>query len=183
MTVYNKKGKPYTLEGVYCHHCMESSSSEEEGDTPISSITQKPKKEEVEEPIVESSSTTTATMDSLNEDFLNKPLLEESTVSSQNDILTDKDSVRISTGTILKSLLWLNRKLAFCEWKKLVSPILLLFIMVVVVWIISLISPTITKCPDGSYERYKGYCIDNNNPPSWDYRLDYPYFAGNDLFV
>lgn len=178
MTIYNKKGKPYTLEGVYCHHCIESSSSEEEGDTPISSITQKPKEEEVEEPVIEST-----TMDSLNEDFLNKPLLEESTVSSQKDVLTDKDSIRVSTGTILKSLLWLNRKLAFCEWKKLVSPILLLLIMVVVVWIISLLSPSITKCPDGSYERYTSLCIDNNNPPSWDHRLDYPYFAGINLVI
>lgn len=54
MTVYSKKGKPYELDGVYCRHCFETSSSEEETAEPIP-VPEEAKTEEVKESPVKDS--------------------------------------------------------------------------------------------------------------------------------
>lgn len=165
MTIYNKKGKPYTLEGVYCRHCLESASSSEENDTPVRPITTKP----VEDDQTETSQAEVFLDDT--KDSIHQPLLEET-----RDVLANKQVERVSWFTTIKSLFWLHYKLVFCDWKRLILPIILSFVLLLAVRIAVLLSVPYVKCEDGSYVNFAPQCIDNNNPPTWTPSFDAYFF-------
>lgn len=212
MTIFNKRGKPYTLEGVYCRHCIEASSGEE-NEEPISSITTKPVEVHdnqvngffkvavsddsfnVEETqasgvsVIGTSTTTNTPESSTNgtssSDTQTPSIPKNGPASSANTqtpesskpLLTNKTDSTVSSYTIFKSLLWVHNKLVFCDWKRLIFPVVLVVIFIGVVKIASLLTRPPYHCADGSYAEDEYACIDNNDPPGWKPSYDFEYFT------
>lgn len=79
----------------------------------------------------------------------------------------------------MKSLIWLHLRLVFCDFKRIILPILLVVGSIIAVWVASLLTVHVQDCPDGSYFAYPISCVDNNNPPVWYLKSDATYFEGS----
>lgn len=113
------------------------------------------------------------------ESSLTRPLIEESSPEESTNVLTDKTYLGTSCFTVMKSLIWLHLKLVFCDFKRIILPILLVVGSIIAVWVASLLTVHIQDCPDGSYFAYPISCVDNNNPPVWYLESDATYFEGS----
>lgn len=113
------------------------------------------------------------------ESSLTRPLIEESSPEESTNVLTNKTYLGTSCFTVMKSLIWLHLKLVFCDFKRIILPILLVVGSIIAVWVASLLTVHIQDCPDGSYFAYPISCVDNNNPPVWYLESDATYFEGS----
>lgn len=156
---------------MYCRHCIESSSSEEEteNETPIRPLTTKP----IELDAIPDDAFT----QSIEEDSIHQPLLE--TQKESSDILDNKAELKVSTFTVIKSLLWLHNKLTFNTWKRFILPVVLGLLLLLVIRIVSLLQLPAYQCEDGSYAPLAMYCIDNDNPPKWNPSFDAYFFESS----
>lgn len=113
------------------------------------------------------------------ESSLTRPLIEESSPEESTNVLTNKTYLGTSCFTVMKSLIWLHLKLVFCDFKRIILPILLVVGSIIAVWVASLLTVHVQDCPDGSYFAYPISCVDNNNPPVWYLESDATYFEGS----
>lgn len=115
----------------------------------------------------------------ISESSLTKPLIEESSTEENKNVLTNKTNLGTSCFTVMKSLIWLHMKLTFCDFKRIILPILLVAGSIIAVWIASIMTPPIQDCSDGSYFSYPITCVDNNKPPVWYLDSDATYFKSS----
>ena len=141
VTMYNKKGKAYTVEGVYCKHCLEESSSESEGEQSL--ITPPEVKEEVTEPLDTSSPAT-----------LTQPLLEASHQSESMDTppvvpLDVKSVEKTNACSVIGSLTSLNTLVMLKDWKMYIVLAVVLVLWAFVVILTAKLTVGSLRCPDG----------------------------------
>ena len=113
------------------------------------------------------------------ESSLTRPLIEESSPEESTNVLTDKTYLGTSCFTVMKSLIWLHLRLVFCDFKRIILPILLVVGSIIAVWVASLLAVHVQDCPDGSYVANSISCVDNKNPPVWYLESDATYFEGS----
>ena len=66
--------------------------------------------------------------------------LRVSTEENKN-VLTNKTNLGTSCFTVMKSLIWLHMKLTFCDFKRIILPILLVAGSIIAVWVASIMTP------------------------------------------
>ena len=145
VTMYNKKGKAYTVEGVYCKHCLEESSSESEGEQ---LLTVPPEvKEEVKEATEEVTDTSSPAT-------LTQPLL---TVSHQSESMNTepvvpldvKSAEKTSACSVITSLTSLNTLVMLKDWKMYIILGVVLVLWAFVIILTAKLTVTSLLCPDG----------------------------------
>lgn len=151
VTLYTKKGKAQVVEGVFCKHCLESSSSssDSEGEESMTVLTKKPEDKESELSVEELHE-----MEKL-ETKSTEPLLEQQVkeipLEQTKTPLDLTETERISRWNIIWTLNWLNTKLMLKDWKRFILPAACLLIWILCLIINSKFSFPIEKCPDGRY--------------------------------
>ena len=149
MTLYTKKGKPQVVEGVFCKHCLESSSSssDSDGEQSITILTKKPEDKVSESNMMELQETEKLDTRSTS------PLLDQSVSEVQSEPskppLDLTETERVSKWNIIWTLNWLNAKLMLKDWKRFILPAVFLFIWIAILVILSKVSPTQGICDDG----------------------------------
>ena len=149
MTLYTKKGKPQVVEGVFCKHCLESSSSSSDSDEEhnITTLTKKPEDKvnelDMSEPLKTEKLDTASTSP-----LLDQPVSEVQMEPTKTPLdLTETES--ISKWNIIWTLNWLNAKLMLKDWKRFILPAVFLFIWIAILVIISVTAPIQRICNDG----------------------------------
>ena len=149
MTLYTKKGKPQVVEGVFCKHCLESSSSSSDSDEEqnITTLTKKPEDKvnelDMSEPLKTEKLDTASTSP-----LLDQPVSEVQMEPTKTPLdLTETES--ISKWNIIWTLNWLNAKLMLKDWKRFFLPAVFLFIWIAILVIISVTAPIQRICNDG----------------------------------
>ena len=146
VTIYNKKGKAFETDGMYCKRCLEESSSSDGGDaqeltTPIHQATKQPEETEV----LPSSAL-------MSEDQLTTPLLEENGMEqSTTDQLNLENKEKTSSSSIIGALTWLNWKLMYKNWKLFVLPLVALVGWCLYIFLVGKFVLPAMICPDGRY--------------------------------
>lgn len=165
------------MEGVYCRHCIDESSSEDEADSIFVApavkekvaTTEKEKaatieKEEQAMPKtqmeVEMQPTTNVKSSQENASFASSPYENDNQPEQEMNINSN------SSPCVLGALMWLNTKLLLNDFKKYIIAVLALAIWIVLCIAYSTLSVQ-EKCADGSYS-LTWSCIDNDNPPYWN---------------
>ena len=143
MTLYTKK------EGVFCKHCLESSSSSSDSDEEqnITTLTKKPEDKvnelDMSEPLKTEKLDTASTSP-----LLDQPVSEVQMEPTKTPLdLTETES--ISKWNIIWTLNWLNAKLMLKDWKRFILPAVFLFIWIAILVIISVTAPIQRICNDG----------------------------------
>ena len=145
VTMYNKKGKAYTVEGVYCKHCLEESSSESEGEQ---LLTVPPEvKEEVKE-------ATEVVTDTSSPATLTQPLLTASHQSESMNTepvvpLDVKSAEKTSACSVITSLTSLNTLVMLKDWKMYIILGVVLVLWAFVIILTAKLTVTSLLCPDG----------------------------------
>ena len=149
VTLYTKKGKPQVVEGVFCKHCLESSSSSTDSDEEqnITTLTKKPEDKvnelDMSEPLKTEKLDTASTSP-----LLDQPVSEVQMEPTKTPLdLTETES--ISKWNIIWTLNWLNAKLMLKDWKRFILPAVFLFIWIAILVIISVTAPIQRICNDG----------------------------------
>ena len=143
VTMYNKKGKAYTVEGVYCKHCLEESSSESEGEQ---SLTTPPEVKEAEEATESPDTSSPAT--------LTQPLLE---TSHQSELMNTspvvpldvKSAEKTNACSVIGSLTSLNTLVMLKDWKMYIILGVVLVLWAFVVILTAKLTVARFQCPDG----------------------------------
>lgn len=146
VTMYNKKGKAYTVEGVYCKHCLEESSSESEGEQSLTTppqVTEEVKEEATEEATDTSSPTT-----------LTQPLLATVHQSESNNTppvvpLDVKTAEKTNACSVIASLTSLNTLVMLKDWKMYIVLGVVLVLWAFVVILTAKLTVMSLLCPDG----------------------------------
>ena len=145
VTMYNKKGKAYTVEGVYCKHCLEESSSESEGEQ---SLTVPPEvKEEVKDETEEATDTSSPTT-------LTQPLLTASHQSESMNAepvvpLDVRSAEKTSACSVITSLTSLNTLVMLKDWKMYIILGVVLVLWAFVIILTAKLTVMSLLCPDG----------------------------------
>ena len=124
VTMYNKKGKAYTVEGVYCKHCLEESSSESEGEQ---LLTVPP---EVKEEVKEATE-----------------VVKEATEPVVP--LDVKSAEKTSACSVITSLTSLNTLVMLKDWKMYIILGVVLVLWAFVIILTAKLTVTSLLCPDG----------------------------------
>ena len=137
------------VEGVFCKHCLESSSSSSDSDEEqnITTLTKKPE-DKVNEldmsELLKTEKLDTASTSPL----LDQPVSEVQMEPTKTPLdLTETES--ISKWNIIWTLNWLNAKLMLKDWKRFILPAVFLFIWIAILVIISVTAPIQRICNDG----------------------------------
>ena len=159
VTMYNKKGKAYTVEGVYCKHCLEESSSESEGEQ---LLTVPPEvKEEVKEAteVVKEATevvkeATEEVTDTSSPATLTQPLLTASHQSESMNTepvvpLDVKSAEKTSACSVITSLTSLNTLVMLKDWKMYIILGVVLVLWAFVIILTAKLTVTSLLCPDG----------------------------------
>lgn len=146
VTLYTKKGKPYVVEGVFCKHCLESSSSDSDGEQKLTVPTQDPEKMN-EHDLKENEKKP----DKSDKEYLSllDPLLTESQVPVSKTPLEVNETERVSGCNIILTLNWLNTKLMLKDWKRFILPAIALCLWACFLVMLSHFSFPIIRCSDG----------------------------------
>lgn len=137
------------VEGVFCKHCLESSSSSSDSDEEqnITTLTKKPEDKvnelDMSEPLKTEKLDTASTSP-----LLDQPVSEVQMEPTKTPLdLTETES--ISKWNIIWTLNWLNAKLMLKDWKRFILPAVFLFIWIAILVIISVTAPIQRICNDG----------------------------------
>ena len=172
MTLYNKQGKAFEIEGLYCKHCASPgntpNSSDNEQEAAMVVLTAQPtmdaevekeeKKEEKEEEKTEEKEV---------EKEKEKEVEDSTPETSVTDRCTQKGRIRhrpeelpvvneakaipqVQRGRVLSALLWLQSVLFFKEKKRNIFMLVLSAVVVALVFVVKFFTVNLyVRCPDG----------------------------------
>ena len=172
MTLYNKQGKAFEIEGLYCKHCASPgntpNSSDNEQEAAMAVLTAQPtmdaeveKKEEKEEKEEEK------TEEKEVEKEKEKEVEDSTPETSVTDKCTQKGRIRhraeelpvvneakaipqVQRGRVLSALLWLQSVLFFKEKKRNIFMLVLSAVVVALVFVVKFFTVNLyVRCPDG----------------------------------
>ena len=145
VTMYNKKGKAYTVEGVYCKHCLEESSSESEGEQ-LLTVPPEVKEEvkEATEEVTDTSSPATLTQPLLTASHQSESMNTEPVVP-----LDVKSAEKTSACSVITSLTSLNTLVMLKDWKMYIILGVVLVLWAFVIILTAKLTVTSLLCPDG----------------------------------
>ena len=164
MTLYNKQGKAFEIEGLYCKHCASPgstpNSSDNEQEAAMAVLTAQPtmdaeveKEEKTEEKEVEKEK--------------EKEVEDSTPETSVTDRCTQKGRIRhraeelpvvneakaipqVQRGRVLSALLWLQSVLFFKEKKRNIFMLVLSAVVVALVFVVKFFTVNLyVRCPDG----------------------------------
>lgn len=169
MTLYNKQGKAFEIEGLYCKHCASPgstpNSSDNEQEAAMAVLTAQPtmdaevekdekkKEEKTEEKEVEKEK--------------DKEVEDSTPETSVTDKCTQKGRIRhraeelpvvneakaipqVQRGRVLSALLWLQSVLFFKEKKRNIFMLVLSAVVVALVFVVKFFTVNLyVRCPDG----------------------------------
>lgn len=164
MTLYNKQGKAFEIEGLYCKHCASPgstpNSSDNEQEAAMAVLTAQPtmdaevekeekteeKKEEKEkEKEVEDSTPETSVTDRCTQKGRIRHRAEELPVVNEAKAIP-----QVQRGRVLSALLWLQSVLFFKEKKRNIFMLVLSAVVVALVFVVKFFTVNLyVRCPDG----------------------------------
>lgn len=173
MTLYNKQGKAFEIEGLYCKHCASPgstpNSSDNEQEAAMAVLTKQPAVDaEVEKEEVKKEEKEIEKTEEKKEVTEEKEQTEDSTPeTSVTDKCTQKGKVRhrveelpvvneakaipqVQRGKVLSALLWLQSVLFFKEKKRNIFMLVLSAVVVALVFVVKFFTVSLyVRCPDG----------------------------------
>lgn len=165
MTLYNKQGKAFEIDGLYCKHCASpgstpnSSDNEQEAamavltaqptmDAEVEKEEEKTEEKEVEkekEKEVEDSTPETSVTDKCTQKGRIRHRAEELPVVNEAKAIP-----QVQRGRVLSALLWLQSVLFFKEKKRNIFMLVLSAVVVALVFVVKFFTVNLyMRCPDG----------------------------------
>ena len=161
MTLYNKQGKAFEIEGLYCKHCASPgntpNSSDNEQEAAMAVLTAQPamdaevvktEEKEVEkekEKEVEDSTPETSVTDKCTQKGRIRHRAEELPVVNEAKAIP-----QVQRGRVLSALLWLQSVLFFKEKKRNIFMLVLSAVVVALVFVVKFFTVNLyVRCPDG----------------------------------
>lgn len=165
MTLYNKQGKAFEIDGLYCKHCASpgstpnSSDNEQEAamavltaqptmDAEVEKEEEKTEEKEVEkekEKEVEDSTPETSVTDKCTQKGRIRHRAEELPVVNEAKAIP-----QVQRGRVLSALLWLQSVLFFKEKKRNIFMLVLSAVVVALVFVVKFFTVNLyVRCPDG----------------------------------
>ena len=169
MTLYNKQGKAFEIEGLYCKHCASPgstpNSSDNEQEAAMAVLTAQPTMDaEVEK---EETKKEEKTEEKEVEKEKEKDVEDSTPETSVTDKCTQKGRIRhraeelpvvneakaipqVQRGRVLSALLWLQSVLFFKEKKRNIFMLVLSAVVVALVFVVKFFTVNLyVRCPDG----------------------------------
>ena len=169
MTLYNKQGKAFEIEGLYCKHCASPgstpNSSDNEQEAAMAVLTAQPTMDaEVEK---EETKKEEKTEEKEVEKEKEKEVEDSTPETSVTDKCTQKGRIRhraeelpvvneakaipqVQRGRVLSALLWLQSVLFFKEKKRNIFMLVLSAVVVALVFVVKFFTVNLyVRCPDG----------------------------------
>lgn len=169
MTLYNKQGKAFEIEGLYCKHCASPgstpNSSDNEQEAAMAVLTAQPTMDaEVEK---EEKKKEDKTEEKEVEKEKDKEVEDSTPETSVTDKCTQKGRIRhraeelpvvneakaipqVQRGRVLSALLWLQSVLFFKEKKRNIFMLVLSAVVVALVFVVKFFTVNLyVRCPDG----------------------------------
>ena len=169
MTLYNKQGKAFEIEGLYCKHCASPgstpNSSDNEQEAAMAVLTAQPTMDaEVEK---EEKKKEEKTEEKEVEKDKDKEVEDSTPETSVTDRCTQKGRIRhraeelpvvneakaipqVQRGRVLSALLWLQSVLFFKEKKRNIFMLVLSAVVVALVFVVKFFTVNLyVRCPDG----------------------------------
>ncbi len=169
MTLYNKQGKAFEIEGLYCKHCASPgstpNSSDNEQEAAMAVLTAQPTMDaEVEK---EEKKKEEKTEEKEVEKDKDKEVEDSTPETSVTDKCTQKGRIRhraeelpvvneakaipqVQRGRVLSALLWLQSVLFFKEKKRNIFMLVLSAVVVALVFVVKFFTVNLyVRCPDG----------------------------------
>ena len=167
--MYSKKGKPFVVDGVFCHHCIAESESESESESELDH--EEFRQEELTDsfnPLKQSVDLSETHEEFSLEKQQESPLKEELGTIEATPLskIEMKDIRPTSFCAFIMALNWMN----FTILRKSMLGIII-SILLMVIWFLLVIGQDFLglimyrSCPDGSYTLNS--CINNSAPMSW----------------
>ena len=173
MTLYNKQGKAFEIEGLYCKHCASPgstpNSSDNEQEAAMAVLTAQPTMDaevvKTEEKEVEKEEEKTEEKEVEKEK--EKEVEDSTPETSVTDRCTQKGRIRhraeelpvvneakaipqVQRGRVLSALLWLQSVLFFKEKKRNIFMLVLSAVVVALVFVVKFFTVNLyVRCPDG----------------------------------
>ena len=173
MTLYNKQGKAFEIEGLYCKHCASPgntpNSSDNEQEAAMAVLTAQPAMDaevvKTEEKEVEKEEEKTEEKEVEKEK--EKEVEDSTPETSVTDKCTQKGRIRhraeelpvvneakaipqVQRGRVLSALLWLQSVLFFKEKKRNIFMLVLSAVVVALVFVVKFFTVNLyVRCPDG----------------------------------
>ena len=173
MTLYNKQGKAFEIEGLYCKHCASPgstpNSSDNEQEAAMAVLTAQPTMDaevvKTEEKEVEKEEEKTEEKEVEKEK--EKEVEDSTPETSVTDKCTQKGRIRhraeelpvvneakaipqVQRGRVLSALLWLQSVLFFKEKKRNIFMLVLSAVVVALVFVVKFFTVNLyVRCPDG----------------------------------
>ena len=173
MTLYNKQGKAFEIEGLYCKHCASPgstpNSSDNEQEAAMAVLTAQPAMDaevvKTEEKEVEKEEEKTEEKEVEKEK--DKEVEDSTPETSVTDKCTQKGRIRhraeelpvvneakaipqVQRGRVLSALLWLQSVLFFKEKKRNIFMLVLSAVVVALVFVVKFFTVNLyVRCPDG----------------------------------
>ena len=173
MTLYNKQGKAFEIEGLYCKHCASPgstpNSSDNEQEAAMAVLTAQPTMDaevvKTEEKEVEKEEEKTEEKEVEKEK--EKEVEDSTPETSVTDRCTQKGRIRhraeelpvvneakaipqVQRGKVLSALLWLQSVLFFKEKKRNIFMLVLSAVVVALVFVVKFFTVNLyVRCPDG----------------------------------
>ena len=168
MTLYNKQGKAFEIEGLYCKHCASPgstpNSSDNEQEAAMAVLTAQPTMDaEVEKEEKKEEKTEEKEVEKEKE----KEVEDSTPETSVTDQCTQKGRIRhraeelpvvneakaipqVQRGRVLSALLWLQSVLFFKEKKRNIFMLVLSAVVVALVFVVKFFTVNLyVRCPDG----------------------------------
>lgn len=168
MTLYNKQGKAFEIEGLYCKHCASPgstpNSSDNEQEAAMAVLTAQPTMDaEVEKEEKKEEKTEEKEVEKEKE----KEVEDSTPETSVTDRCTQKGRIRhraeelpvvneakaipqVQRGRVLSALLWLQSVLFFKEKKRNIFMLVLSAVVVALVFVVKFFTVNLyVRCPDG----------------------------------
>ena len=172
--MYSKKGKPFVVDGVFCHHCIAESESESESESELDH--EEFRQEELTDsfnPLKQSVDLSETHEEFSLEKQQESPLKEElGTIEAKPLSKIEMKDIRpTSFCAFIMALNWMN----FTILRKSMLGIII-SILLMVIWFLLVIGQDFLglimyqSCPDGSYTL--NLCINNSEPIFWSLHMD-----------
>lgn len=168
MTLYNKQGKAFEIEGLYCKHCASPgstpNSSDNEQEAAMAVLTAQPtmdaevekeekKEEKTEEKEVEKEKEKEVE-DSTPETSVTDRCIQKGRIRHRPEELPVVNEAKaipqVQRGRVLSALLWLQSVLFFKEKKRNIFMLVLSAVVVALVFVVKFFTVNLyVRCPDG----------------------------------
>lgn len=171
MTLYNKQGKAFEIEGLYCKHCASPgstpNSSDNEQEAAMAVLTAQPTMDAEVEKEEKKKEEKEMKKEANTEEKEEKEVEDSTPETSVTDRCTQKGRIRhraeelpvvneakaipqVQRGRVLSALLWLQSVLFFKEKKRNIFILVLSVVVVALVFVVKFFTVNLyVRCPDG----------------------------------